>query len=223
MVQVTAIFVTGASSTGKTTLCLALEKRLKAAGIPVFHVSEVARTVMKEQGFNRELVATLAMQRAILRAQIEAETVSLQKIARLFDSLGPGVEGTPATVVLLCDRCAIDPVVYATMKLDAGLVSSLTSEQPFRDAVARYGGLSPTAYQSSQPVILRPIVVLVTGVKEWQGHDDGVRNLDDPFEVTEYFRQTLEKWNIGYEEIGENIKNIDRRVDWVLDIAGLNG
>jgi len=220
MAQVIGIFVTGASSTGKTTLCRALETRLTAAGITVCHVSEVARTVMKEQGFNRELVGTLAMQRAILQAQIVAETNALSKISNAVSLYDTGITRTTATAVLLCDRCAVDPVVYATMKIDAEAALGLTDDRSFQDAIVRYGGSLPHQPAASS-MTLRPIVVLAGGVKEWQAYDDGVRSLYDPFEVTTYFRQTLAQLNIQYSEIGEDVKDIDRRVDWVLDLSGL--
>lgn len=223
MAQIIGIFVTGASSTGKTTLCRALEKRLKDAGVAVIHLSEVARTVMKEQGFNRELVNTLAMQRAIMMAQIKAENEALQIISKFDHSDEASIQGVPATVVLLCDRCVVDPVVYATMMIDEEATLSLTNNPSFQEAIVRYGSSSPSSRSlAAGQYPLRPVVVLTGGVKEWQGHDDGVRSLYDPFEVTKYFRQTLANLHIRYSEIGEDIKNIDRRVDWVLNISNLD-
>jgi predicted ATPase len=227
MAQVVGIFVVGASSTGKTTLCRALEKQLKTGGATVFHVTEVARTVMREQGFSRETVGTLAMQRAILQAQIAAEEKALQKI---MGPDGSSEVDRPSTVVLLCDRCAVDPVVYATMKINGDEVSDLKNDPSFKRAVLRYGGhshspgaespgqVSPPATYSTT---LRPVVILMGGVKEWQGQDDGVRSLYDPFEVTNYFRSTLGQLGIPYKELGEDIKVLSERVEWTLDISGL--
>ncbi len=68
-----SIYIVGASSTGKTTLCRALEKEL---GMPL--ITEVARTVMKEKQFTRSDVATTAMQEAIFHAQVAAQKEALE-------------------------------------------------------------------------------------------------------------------------------------------------
>jgi nicotinamide riboside kinase len=224
MAQVVGIFVIGASSTGKTTLCRALEQRLKLGGITVVHIKEVARTVMREQGFSRETVGTLAMQRAIMQAQIEAEENALQKISQIIDSNGSSADQRTTTVVLICDRCAVDPVVYATMKIDADEVRSLKTAPSFKKAVLRYGGHgaeSQVSLLATAATRLRPVVILAGGVKEWQRQDDGVRSLYDPFGVTDYFRATLQQLGMSYSELGEDIKDLDERVDRVLDISGL--
>jgi predicted ATPase len=224
MAQVVGIFVIGASSTGKTTLCRALEQRLKRGGIAVVHVTEVARTVMREQGFSRDTVGTLAMQRAIMQAQIEAEEKALQKISQIIGSNESSADQRTTTVVLLCDRCAIDPVVYATMKIEADEVRSLKTVPSFKKAVMRYGGRgaeSQVSLLATGSTMLHPVVILAGGVKEWQGQDDGVRSLYDPFGVTDYFRATLEQLGIAYNELGEEIKDLNERVDSVLDISGL--
>jgi len=224
MVQIVGIFLTGASSTGKTTLCRALEKRLEVGGIPVVHVTEVARTVMRTQGFTRQTVGTLAMQRAILRAQVEAEEKALRQISHIIGSNESIADRASATIVLLCDRCAIDPVVYATMKIDESEVLSLKEDPLFQKALLRYGGQaieSQLPRLGAESTTLRPIVILTDGVKEWQGIDDGVRSLYDPFDVTRYFRHTLGQMGVKYSELGENIKDIDKRVDWVLEVSGL--
>lgn len=58
--RIVGIFITGPSSTGKTFLCNALKARLRDMGILTYHISEVARTVMREQGFTRKDVGTIS-------------------------------------------------------------------------------------------------------------------------------------------------------------------
>ena len=104
-----AIFVLGPSSSGKSTLCDALARYLDLDRSR--YVREVARTVMREQGFTRKDVDTYAMQHAIMAAQLKAE----QKI--LESSEDSADEGC---VVMLSDRSAVDPIVYATTSRSPG-------------------------------------------------------------------------------------------------------
>lgn len=101
-----AIFVLGPSSSGKSTLCDALARYLDLDRSR--YVKEVARTVMREQGFTRKDINTYAMQQAIMEAQLKAEK---QILARRED------EGC---VVMLSDRSAVDPIVYATTSKSPG-------------------------------------------------------------------------------------------------------
>jgi GTPase SAR1 family protein len=224
MVQVVGILIVGASSTGKTTLCRALERVLVQRGFPVFHIAEVARTVMKIHGFTRDDVGTLAMQKTIMREQI------LEENRRLFiiESSKTRPKHEPVLPsVLLCDRTAIDPVVYATMKLEPDSVQEMTQDPLFREALSRYRTkvdepTERTGKKASLPQpSLRSTIILTDGVKEWI-EDDGIRSLYDPFEVTGHFRQLLRGLGVEWHEIGENIKDIQKRVDWILNITGLD-
>lgn len=96
-----AIFVVGPSSAGKTTLCHALVAELHLD--PVRHIKEVARTVMRTQGFSRHTIQTYEMQHAIMLAQLKEE-------ARVL-SIPPD---ETSLVQLLSDRSAVDPIVYAS-------------------------------------------------------------------------------------------------------------
>ena len=95
----TAVFIVGASSVGKTTLCTALAKQLQVE--PGRWVQEVARQVMRTQGFTRDNTHELAMQQAIMSAQLEAEDAALNMTC------------SSDRVILLSDRSAVDPAVYA--------------------------------------------------------------------------------------------------------------
>ncbi|CAG8588902.1 9250_t:CDS:1, partial [Acaulospora colombiana] len=129
MVLVIGIFVIGASSTGKTTLCQALERELKQKGFYVMHISEVARSVMRKHGFTREDVGTLSMQRTIMQEQILEENKRLISI----ENLKLQSKDEPSLpCVLLCDRTAIDPLVYATMKLDQDSVQKMVQDPLFQ-------------------------------------------------------------------------------------------
>nr|GAT54311.1 predicted protein [Mycena chlorophos] len=87
------VYVVGPSSSGKTTLCQALAVHLQLK--PSQHISEVARTVIRELGLSREHIGRLEMQQAILLAHLQRE----KECDPIQD--------------LLCDRSALDPIVYA--------------------------------------------------------------------------------------------------------------
>jgi hypothetical protein len=224
MTQIIGLFVVGASSTGKTTLCRALDKCLTDANTKVHHISEVARNVMKDQGYSRADVGTLEMQQAILQEQIKRESAFLSS----FKSSDVAKDGTHAgaaeTVVLICDRCAIDPVIYATMNLSPEIVENLTRTSEFSTAVARYAGRTSGTglggVDRAQDVHVQSFVILTDGVEAWR-IDDGVRSLYNPWEATEVFRKKLTELGISYNEIGENILDINERVDWVMKLTGL--
>lgn len=94
-----AIFVVGASSTGKTTLCKATAEALAVeAGR---WIRETAREVMRTQGFSRDTTHQVEMQHAIMVAQLKAEA----EVRKQPTSHG--------TILLLSDRSAVDPIVYA--------------------------------------------------------------------------------------------------------------
>jgi nicotinamide riboside kinase len=93
MLLTKSVFLVGASSTGKTTLCRALAQETS-----MHLVVEIARTVMKEKGFTRNDVATFAMQEAIFDAQVTTQKAALEKHRSI-----------------IADRSAIDPIVYAVL------------------------------------------------------------------------------------------------------------
>ena len=98
-----AVYIVGPSSSGKTTLCNAFAAD---RGIPPsIYIKEIARAVMASQGFTRADVSTFEMQSAIMIAQLRAEAESLEEVGRATKNESP--------VLLLSDRSAVDPTVYA--------------------------------------------------------------------------------------------------------------
>lgn len=72
--RITAIYIVGPSSAGKTTLCNALAASLNLP--QKVCISEVARTVMRERGFTRNDVGKLEMQKAIMEAQLKEDRLA---------------------------------------------------------------------------------------------------------------------------------------------------
>lgn len=125
-------------------------------------MKEVAWTVMRETGFSRRDVSVLAMQETILEAQIRREGQAALFVEQQLD---------PTQKLLLSDRSAIDPVIYACITAptdeDAhGRKKALFARQDFStDALPRYKA------PNSRFFLLRPVEGWLT--------DDGVSSLGD--------------------------------------------
>ncbi|KZV92821.1 hypothetical protein EXIGLDRAFT_718005 [Exidia glandulosa HHB12029] len=182
---ITSIYVVGPSSSGKTTLCKALAERLQLP--PERFVQEVARNVMKATGFSRSTITNLEMQRTILVAQVQAEREAL---------------AAPSDApILLCDRSAVDALVYAALGFANGVQrqDELIAMPEFKSTLARY--------RSSLFVLLVPVQAWLV--------DDGVRQLDRP-ECLDTFRATLRRFDIEVKELGPDCLDLERRVDAVI-------
>ncbi|KAI8968820.1 AAA domain-containing protein [Trametes punicea] len=188
-----AIFVLGPSSSGKTTLCQALAEELGI--VPPQYIKEIARTVMRTYGFTRKDIDTYEMQRAIMRAQLEAEKAAT-----------PMGEASPP--LILSDRSAVDPIVYAGTSALPGAT------------LRRQNLIEDVNLQEKLPFYRESLFVVLEPVREWI-EDDGIRSLEDPWRYNEALVATLRELDIPYVTIGENIKDIRERVDLVLDMSGV--
>ncbi|KAJ6529217.1 AAA domain-containing protein [Mycena capillaripes] len=131
------IYVVGPSSTGKTTLCKALAKRLGLSGTQF--ITEVARRVIKGLGLGRDHIGMLEMQRAIMLAHLEKERENANGSAQL------------------CDRSAVDPIVYA--------IFTAANQEEAETRKQALVGLPE--FQSALPQYRKSLFVLLTPVKEW--------------------------------------------------------
>ncbi|KAF7439750.1 hypothetical protein PC9H_000086 [Pleurotus ostreatus] len=186
----TSIYIVGPSSTGKTTLCRALAEKLGLNSDAI--VGEVAREVMRRTGFTRNDVGRLEMQRAIMEAHLLEE------------------EKKSGARIQLCDRSAIDPIVYA-------LLTAIDEH----DAKEKYERLTDSeAFQRALMRYRNAIFVLLAPVQEWLV-DDGVRNTENQLEYFGLFKKTLAELDISFHEIGKEMMGLGDRVDRVLGIAQL--
>jgi len=192
---ITAIYIIGPSSTGKTTLCSALFKAL-ALEAPSY-ITEVARKVMRSNGFTRDHVGKLEMQETIMEAQLGAEREGEMYVAKRAQSQA-----------LLSDRSAIDAIVYA-------ILTSRNKEDA--DHRQRFLIGSPQ-FQLALSSYRQAIFILLTPVPEWLV-DDGVRSMSDGYHCLAVFRQVLSELEIKYEEIGANMKDLSDRVEFVKRVA----
>ncbi|CAE6466870.1 unnamed protein product [Rhizoctonia solani] len=195
--HLTGIYIVGPSSSGKTTLCKALSMRLNLPSGR--HISEVARKVMLSTSFTRDHVDKLDMQRAILNAQINTENDVRSQNLFATESFGNNS-------FLLCDRSAIDPLVYASLS---------TMEATGAEILAECDEL-----QGILPIYRRAIFILLHPVAEWI-EDDGVRSLSDPPSYPQTYKRYMDRFGIKYYEIDDSLKDLNSRVDVVFEWAGL--
>ena len=190
-----AIYLVGASSTGKTTLCSALARVLTLKGPLV--IKEVARDVMRRTGFSRETVGQLEMQRAIMDAQLEAESKARARAHASADDH-----------ILLSDRSAVDAIVYSI------ITSATEAEAMERKKIL----VNLAQFQQALPWYRQAKFVLLTPVPEWLV-DDGVRSLYDQYHCTEVFRQVLMELGIEFQEMGIEMKKLEDRVETLVRIV----
>ena len=211
----TSIYVVGPSSTGKTTLCGALSKyflaesqlqspRSDGRGVLLYSISEVARKVMRERQFTRDDVGTLEMQQAILEAQVKTERDAMASFA---------LSDPTKKKVLLSDRCAIDALVYTRKLVSEDAYKTLCESLEFQEALRRYRGERAKGNEGGHVLF-----ILTLPVSEWL-IDDGIRSMSEPEAISEEFRHVLNEMEIPFVELGSEIMELGRRVEWVISKA----
>jgi len=190
--QYTELYVVGPSSTGKTTLCNAVAQSLKLHSW--CYITEVARQIMKRRGFTKGDMGKIEMQSAIMLAQLEREAEVCERARNAGEAL------------VLSDRSGIDPIVYAVLtakdERQARQKRNLLIEQPtLQNALKRY--------RKAKFLLLIP-------VPEWLV-DDGVRSLEQYARSFHVYRAVLAELGISYREIGEDMKDLTERTNWVKE------
>ena len=140
------------------------------------------------------------MQKAIMNAQLDQEQVARS------------VAGGSAIRLVLSDRSAIDPLAYAVLTAanedDAHERMRILVDTPaFRTALRQY--------REGTFILFKP-------VPEWLV-DDGVRSIDNQDSSLEVFCNVLKELEIRYVELGEEIKDLQARVTFVMKLMNQNG
>ncbi|KAL0569072.1 hypothetical protein V5O48_012899 [Marasmius crinis-equi] len=204
------IYLIGPSSTGKTTLCNAIAKHLS---LPTsVHLAEVARDVIRAGGWTRNDIGLLEMQQKILDAHAEKEREVIERWEGDKDHQKNG------GVQLLCDRSAIDPIVYAVLtssKVAAPGCSVEDLEKTRRDEM-----VNSTSFQAIFPTYLEPTshFYLLEPVEDWL-EDDGFRHVGDQLESFHVFKRLLGELGILYRIIGKEMLDLAERVRFVLSLG----
>ena len=156
-------------------------------------MTEVARDVMKAKGYSRDTISSLQMQEDIMEAHFLREQESIA-----------------AHAIRVCDRTAIDPLVYAI----------LTSHEE-EEARRKQNHLTRSAnFQKVLQQYRRSIVILLKPVAEWVV-DDGIRSTENQDNCLQIYRRLLREMDISYYEFGRDVMFLPERVGIVMGLARL--
>ena len=145
-------------------------------------------------------VSDIEMQRMIMRAQLEQEEAARS------------VAGVAEVRMVLSDRSAVDPVAYA--------VVTAANEDNAREKMRAL--VDTPEFQAALRRYREGTFVLFKPVPEWLV-DDGVRSMEKQDHTLEAFRKILKELDIPYVELGEEIKNLQARVTFVMGLINQNG
>jgi nicotinamide riboside kinase len=155
-------------------------------------VKEVARHVMKTQGYTRKDVGSLEMQQAILEAHLREERKGWN------------------CPIQLSDRSAIDPIVYAV------LTSPDKNEAQRRQEIL----MNSPYFKVALPLYRRSTFILLAPVADWL-QDDGVRLLEHQSRCFEVFRRILVELGIPFLEIGAQMRLLEERVTTAMGLMNI--
>ncbi|KAH7386804.1 AAA domain-containing protein [Phaeosphaeria sp. MPI-PUGE-AT-0046c] len=198
------VYIIGAQSTGKTTLVNALEAQLETErnandciGLQRPSViREVARTVLKEKKYSREDITAsptraLQLQKDILQAQYEAETVA-------------NVENT--TSWYMCDRSGLDPVVYTACFVGDEAAAEMLESRIWLELESRMRkGVVILCEAGGQWLIDDGVRLMPTDSREWTRIDTT-------------FRTLLDTRCIAYSILSHDLVDLSKRVEYVRSI-----
>lgn len=112
--------------------------------------------------------------------------------------------------VRVCDRTAIDPIVYA-------ILTSCDEEE----SRSKENHLTRSAnFQKALQQYRKSIVILLKPVAEWMV-DDGIRSTENQDECLQIYRRLLAEMDVPYYEFGREIMFLPERVGFVMGLARL--
>ena len=193
------IYIVGAQCTGKTTLIAALVAHFSNHSTPTTPApivfTEVARTVLREHGFNASDITSspsrnLLLQKLILEAQYTTEQAA----------------GTSQWFI--SDRSGFDPIVYTRRYVGEEGVRSLMEMRIWEELKERMG---------------RSLVVVCAAGADWLV-DDGVRLMPedrkDWVAFHDLFCESLKDAGLSFVVLPCEVKDLSERVKFVLDHWG---
>ena len=146
---------------------------------------------MKEKGYSRDTISSLQMQEDIMEAHFLLEQ-----------------ESKAVHAVRVCDRTAIDPIVYA-------ILTSRDEEESRR----KQNYLTRSAnFQKALQQYRRSIVILLKPVAEWL-IDDGIRSTENQDKCLQIYRRLLAEFDVSYYEFGREMMFLPERVGFIMGLA----
>jgi nicotinamide riboside kinase len=149
---------------------------------------------MKEKGYSRDTIGSLQMQEDIMEAHFLLEQESMVHAVRV------------------CDRTAIDPIVYA-------ILTSRDEEESRRkqDHLTRSANFQKALQQYRKS---ESIVILLKPVAEWL-IDDGIRSTENQDKCLQIYRRLLAEMDVPYYEFGREMMFLPERVGFIMGLARL--
>ena len=147
---------------------------------------------METHGYTRKDVGSLEMQQAIMDAHLKEEQKGW------------------SCPVQLCDRSAIDPIVYAV------LTSPDENEAQRRSEIL----MSSPDFKNALPIYRRSSFILLAPIADWL-EDDGTRLLEHQARCFEIFKQILVELGIPFLEIGVQMRFLEERVTAAMGLMKL--
>ena len=117
-------------------------------------------------------------------------------------------ESMAAHAVRVCDRTAIDPIVYA-------ILTSRDEEESRRkqDHLTRCA-----KFQNALQQYRKSIVVLLKPVAEWLV-DDGIRSTENQDKCLQIYKRLLAEMDVSYYEFGREMMFLPERVGFIIGQA----
>ena len=145
---------------------------------------------MKAKGYSRDTIGSLQMQEDIMQAHFHFEEASM------------------AHTIRVCDRTAIDPIVYA-------IITSGDDEEARR----KQNYLTRSAkFEKALQQYRQSIVILLQPVAEWLV-DDGIRSTENQDRCLKIYRQLLREMDIPFYELGREVMFLPERVGIIMGLA----
>ena len=196
----TNIYIVGAQCTGKTTLVTALQAHFRAqvsqpsqgqsSSPPI--ITEVARKVLREHNFTASDITSSP-----------SKALSFQQ---LILNAQYEAETSITQPWYISDRSGLDPIIYAKRYVGSDAADLMMGTEMWQDLRERMG---------------RSLIIVCEAGMDWLT-DDGVRLMPtDKADWTtfhELFCNTLREAKLEFAVLPRSIEDIERRVDFVLNL-----
>ena len=233
------IFISGAASTGKTTLLRALQTHFEAQAAaispdpppPPAIITEVARDVMNAHPITVSQIrgspsVSLQLQKRILEAQLRAQCFVLgadlpesaaaymEPLSELMPERYHGKSTAAAHHWFISDRSCVDPVIYTKLFVARPHGDSTTSIPTAMEDLLK----TPT-YHALEEDVRKGLLILIEP-NDATLRDDGVRMM--PLSTGEWHEfhkeccEFLEERKVRFRVIGTEVIDVGDRVEFVL-------
>lgn len=235
-----SIIIIGPESTGKTYL---FERLIKSLSIPVSRtIPEVARALMLSKSWKGIETEMLERQEMIVDFTSNAEEEMMRRIQEVNVDHAGGenglerngrVEEVSSKISMISDRAGLCCLVYARLLQEERDQLSTTSSttillpsQPSNDSSVNTNSIQShlrnelksrnaiNRYKNSLIILLEPVEIFLEFDGLRRNSKGGLKGWWYTFEI---YLNVLDEFGIEYKRIGEDILDVDKRVEKVLE------